>query len=180
MIFAIPLSIVTNTFGYLLFMRGSKLSWKQIVTNPTIMSVFVGLTLGLSGIKLPGLVVDVLNGAGNCMSPVTMLLAGFVLGAYPLGKLMKGFRPYLISGIRLLGIPALFCAVLFLVGLRQSYLLMPLLIFSMPLGLNLVVYPESQGQEQLATDNAKICFISYLLAIVLLPCTFAVLDILLK
>ena len=174
MIFAIPLSIVTNTFGYLLFMRGSKLSWKQIVTNPTIMSVFVGLTLGLSGIKLPGLVVDVLNGAGNCMSPVTMLLAGFVLGEYPLRKLLQGFHPYKIASIRLLGIPVLYCAILFLVGIRGNYLLMPLLIFSMPLGLNLVVFPESLGED--ASGNAKLCFVSYIMAVFILPVTFAALT----
>lgn len=174
MIFIIPLSIATNTFGYLLFVKGGKLSLKQVVTNPTIMSVFVGVALGLSGIKLPGLVMDVLSGAGSCMSPVSMLLAGFVLGAYPLRKLMKGFRPYLISGIRLLGIPALFCAVLFLIGIRGEYLLFPLLIFSMPLGLNLVVFPESLGED--ASENAKLCFVSYILAAVILPITFSAIS----
>ena len=174
MIFAIPLMIATNTFGYMLFAQGSKLSLKQVFKSPTVMSVFIGLALGLSGIKLPALAMDVLSGAGSCMSTVAMLLAGFVLGAYPLRNLMKGFRPYLISGIRLLGIPVLFCAVLFLVGLRQSYLLMPLLIFSMPLGLNLVVFPESLGED--ASENAKLCFVSYILAAFILPVTFAALT----
>lgn len=174
MIFIIPLSIATNTFGYLLFVKGGKLSVKQVVTNPTIMSVFVGVALGLSGIKLPGFVMDVLSGAGSCMSPVSMLLAGFVLGAYPLRTLMKGFRPYQISGIRLLGIPALFCAVLFLIGIRGDYLLFPLLIFSMPLGLNLVVFPESLGED--ASENAKLCFVSYILAAAILPITFSAIS----
>ena len=174
MIFAIPLMIATNTFGYMLFAQGSKLSLKQVFKSPTVMSVFIGLALGLSGIKLPALAMDVLSGAGSCMSTVAMLLAGFVLGAYPLRKLMKGIRPYLISGIRLLGIPVLFCAVLFLVGLRQNYLLMPLLIFGMPLGLNLVVFPESLGED--ASENAKLCFVSYILAAFILPVTFAALT----
>lgn len=173
-IFLVPLAITTYTFGYLLFMNGKKLSWKQIVTNPTIMSVFVGVALGLSGIKMPGLVKDALTSAGNCMSPVSMLLAGFVLGAYPLRMLLKGLRPYLISLIRLLGIPALFCAAMFLLGIRGMYLLMPLLVFSMPLGLNLVVFPESLGED--ATENAKLCFVSYILAAVILPITFSMLS----
>jgi len=174
MIFIVPLAITTNTFGYLLFMKGKKLSWKQIVTNPTIMSVFVGVALGLSGIKLPGLLNDVLSGAGNCMSPVSMLLAGFVLGAYPVRTLMKGFRPYQISGIRLLGIPALDCAVLFVLGIRGLYLMLPLLVFSMPLGLNLVVFPESLGED--ASENAKLCFVSYIMAAFIMPVTFTALT----
>ena len=78
------------------------------------------------------------------------------------------------AGIRLLGIPALFCAVLFLVGIRGTYLLLPLLIFSMPLGLNLVVFPESLGED--ASENAKLCFVSYILAAFILPVTFAALT----
>lgn len=174
MIFAIPLAIATNTFGYLLFIKDGKLSLKQVLTSPTIMSVFIGLALGLSGIKLPGLVTDVLSGAGSCMSSVTMILAGFVLGEYPLRKLMKGLWAYEIADIRLIGIPALFCAVLFLIGIRGEYLLLPLLILSMPLGLNLVVFPESLGED--ASENAKLCFVSYILAAFILPITFAVLS----
>ena len=174
MIFAIPLSIATNTFGYLLFIKDGKFSLKQVLTSPTIMSVFIGLVIGLSGIKLPALVMDVLSGAGSCMSSVTMILAGFVLGEYPLRKLMKGLWAYEISDIRLIGIPALFCAVLFLIGIRGEYLLLPLLILSMPLGLNLVVFPESLGED--ASENAKLCFVSYILAAFILPITFSVLS----
>ena len=41
---------------------------------------------------------------------------------------------------------------------------------------SLVVYPESQGHEKQASDNAKLCFVSYLLALIILPCTFALLT----
>ena len=53
---------------------------------------------------------------------------------------------------------------------------MPLLVAGIPLGLNLVVYPESQGYEKQASENAKLCFVSYLLALLVLPCTFAILS----
>ena len=51
---------------------------------------------------------------------------------------------------------------------------MPLLMLALPLGLNLVVYPESFGYD--ATDNARMCFVSYLLCLVILPVTFAVIN----
>ena len=101
-------------------------------------------------------------------------LAGFVLGEYPLRKLMRGFHPYKIATIRLLGIPALYCGLLLLVGIRGAYLLLPLLIFTMPLGLNLVVFPESLGED--ASENAKLCFVSYIMAAFILPVTFAALT----
>ena len=46
----------------------------------------------------------------------------------------------------------------------------------MPLGLNLVVFPESLGED--ASGNAKLCFVSYILAAFILPVTFAALTLL--
>ena len=105
-----------------------------------------------------------------------MLLAGFMLGKFPLKDLLTGWRPYVYSAIRLIGIPLIFGVVLFLLGMKNQYFMLPLLVAGIPLGLNLVVYPESQGYEKQASDNAKLCFVSYLLALAVLPCTFALLT----
>ena len=69
-----------------------------------------------------------------------------------------------------------FISVLMLLGVKGQYLMLPLLVAGIPLGLNLVVYPESQGHEKQASDNAKLCFVSYLLALAILPVTFAILT----
>ena len=110
------------------------------------------------------------------MSPCSMLLAGFMLGKFPLKDLLKGWRPYVYSAIRLIGIPLIFGAILMLCNIKGQYLMMPLLVAGIPLGLNLVVYPESQGYEKQASENATLCFVSYLLALLVLPCTFATLT----
>ena len=47
----------------------------------------------------------------------------------------------------------------------------------LPFGLNLVVYPESNGNEKEAGDNAKLCMISYLLALVVLPCVIEPVEV---
>ena len=105
-----------------------------------------------------------------------MLLAGFMLGKFPLKDLLTGWRPYVYSFIRLIAIPLIFGSVLMLLGVKGQYLMLPLLVAGIPLGLNLVVYPESQGHEKQASDNAKLCFVSYLLALAILPVTFAILT----
>ena len=172
LIFVIPLSIATNTYGYLLFTPNGKITWKRLC-NPLILAVVLGIALGLSGIPMPGFIEDALVGAGNCMSPVAMLLAGFVLGAFPLKKLLAGWRGYWVSAIRLLLIPAVFFAGLWICGLRDIWMLLPMTVAAMPLGLNLVVYPESMGMD--ASENAKMCCVSYLMAIAVLPVLFALL-----
>ena len=172
LVFVVPLSIATNTYGYLLFTPNGKITWKRLL-NPLILAVVIGMALGLLGIPMPGFIEDVLVGAGNCMSPVAMLLAGFVLGAFPLKKLLAGWRGYWVSAIRLLAIPALFLGALLLCGAKGIWLLLPMVVVAMPLGLNLVVYPESMGMD--ASDNARMCCVSYLMAIVVLPVVFALL-----
>ena len=174
MIFCLPMTIACNTFGYLLFVRDRRLTLKDILKMPVVISVFLGAGIGLSGLTLPPLVSDVLTTAGNCMSPASMLLAGFVLGGFPLADLFKSGRSYLMSGIRMLGIPALVGVVLFLVGVRGMYLALPVMILCMPLGMNLVVFPESLGID--ASSNAKMCFVCNLLTVCILPFVFALLS----
>lgn len=173
LVFIVPLSIATNTYGYLLFTPNGKLNWKRLL-NPLILAAPIGMLLGLLSVPMPGFVQDVLVGAGSCMSPCAMLLAGFVLGSFPLSKLLSSFRAYWLSAIRLIAIPALFGMVLWLLGATGIWLLLPIVVFAMPLGLNLVVYPESQGMD--ASDNARMCCVSYILAIVVLPLVFGVLT----
>lgn len=176
LVFAIPMSILCCSYGYVLFQKEKKIDLLRLAKTPVIAAMLIGITLGLTGLQLPTIVVKTLDGAGKCMSPCSMLLAGFMLGKFPLKKLFSGIRPYYLTAIRMIGIPAVFGAVMYLCGLRGSLLFWPLIFACLPLGLNLVVYAESNGFEKEAGDNAKLCFISYVLALVVLPCLFAVMT----
>ena len=178
MVFAIPMSILCCSYGYVLFQKDKKINLLRLLKTPVIAAMFIGVALGLSGIALPenNILYKTLDGAGKCMSPCSMLLAGFMLGKFPLKKLFSGIRPYYLTAIRMLGIPVAFGAVMYLCGLRGNLLFWPLVFACLPLGLNLVVYAESSGFEKEAGDNAKLCFISYVLALVVLPCLFAVMT----
>ena len=176
MVFAIPSSLLCSSYGYVLFQNENRFNIKRLLKTPLIIGLLLGVTLGLTGIQLPSLVSTALSGAGNCMSPCSMLLAGFMLGKFSLKQLFSGVRPYFLTAIRMLGIPLFFGVILYLCGIRNLYLFLPLVYLCLPLGLNLVVYPESCGYEKEAGDNAKLCFISYVLALVVLPCIFALLT----
>lgn len=174
MVFLLPLNLATNTIGYLLFMDDKKISWRRVFLSPLIIAQLIGITLGLSGWVMPDLLRNTLTNLGGCMSPASMLLAGFMMGKFPLKRLLTGSRPYVLSLVRLVGIPLIFGAILLLSGVKGNFLLLPMLAVGMPLGLNLVVFPESLGNEQMASENAKSCCVSYLLAVVLLPIVFSV------
>ena len=176
MTFAIPTSLLCSSYGYMQFRKNERFRIRNMLKTPLVVSLLIGVVVGLTGIKLPGIVTGVLGGAKNCMSPCSMLLAGFMLGKFPLKQLFSGVRPYSLTAIRMLGIPAVLGGVLYLCGVRGDYLFWPLVLACLPLGLNLVVYPESLGYEKEAADNAKLCFISYVLSLAVLPCLFACLQ----
>ena len=176
MVFNLPVGIACNSYGYMLFRKEKHFSPVRLLATPLVLSAFVGMGLGLSGIQMPSVVTTVLNGAGNCMSPCAMLLVGFMLGKFPLSELFSGWRPYVFTLVRILGISIVLGGLFWLCGLRGELLFYLLLYTSMPLGMNLVVFPESCGYEKEAGDNAKMCFVSYLMALALLPFVFAVVS----
>ena len=173
-VFTLPFSIMNNTFGYWLITSSAGISWKKTLSAPVLWAPLIGITLGLSGLQLPAMCSDLLAACGSCMSPVSMLLVGFVLGHIKIRQLLSSGRAYLLSAVRLLLIPALFGVVMFFCGLRESFLLIPLVVLSMPIAVNTVVFPESCGVD--TTDNAKLVFISYILALAVLPLSFSLIS----
>ena len=174
MVFTIPFSILTNTYGYWILTKGAKVTAKRILTTPVVWAPFIGIFLGLTQLPLPGMVTNLLEKSAACMNPISMLLVGFALGNTKLWKLFTGGRAYFLSSIRMVGIPLIFFGLLMAFGMRGQFLLIPLLVMAMPFGVNTVIFPESIGED--ATDNARMLFISYIMALALLPPVFALLE----
>ncbi len=175
LIYCIPFNIVLYSYGYGLFMeKKQKFSLKGILFSPVMISYYLGIVLGLSGIRLPAFLADAADALGACMSPASMLSAGIVLGAMKFANLLSSPRSYLYSFIRLIGIPSLFGIFMYLLHLRGIFLALPLVGLSMSMGLNTVVFPESFGKD--ASENAKHCFVSVLLSVFTLPVVFAVIS----
>ncbi|MBR2615112.1 MAG: AEC family transporter [Clostridia bacterium] len=175
-IFCLPVNIAIFSYGYGLFVesQGGKFQAKKIFLSPMIIGCYIGCILGLTGFQLPSLVTSALSGAAACMSPASMILAGVVMGSFPLKKLVSGLRPYLLGLIRLLGLPLFFGVILYVLGLRGTELFLGLVSVSLPSGMNIVVYPESLGQD--ASANAKVCFVSVLMSLLTLPVVYSIIQ----
>jgi predicted permease len=105
-----------------------------------------------------------------------MLLAGFVMGARPLKDLIFTPRPYLIEIIRIVSMPLLVGGGLWLCGVRGVYLFLAFVVVALPSGMNIIVFPESHGQD--STENSKLVFVSTLLSIITVPVIFSLAKIL--
>lgn len=145
-LFSVPMTIYIYTEGLRILTNQEKISLKKLC-NPALFSIIIGAIIGLTGIKLPGVVTEVLTGAGNCMAPVSMLLTGFVLAEYGLIPMFQQGRVYFAALVRLLLIPAILMLFLRLCNVQQEVILIAVLFYSMPAGLNGVVFPKMMNQD---------------------------------
>lgn len=174
MIFTLPLNLYVYSIGTASLIpsdKGGKISIKAFV-NPIFISLILGAFCGLCSIPLPKFITSAISSAGACMSPIAMLLTGFVIGGYSLKKLASDKKVYLASLIRLIILPTIFMLVLLALKTESAIIRAALCATAMPLGLNTVVFPAAYGGD--TTPGASMALISHLISIVTIPVMFAI------
>ena len=172
MIFTLPLCLYVYSFGTasLIPKKDNKKFSLKVFLNPICMSMLLGALAGLSGIWIPKFLVTSVAQAGACMSPLAMILTGFVVANYSFKKLTKTKRIYLASVLRLIIIPLIFVLVLKFMNTDKSIVMLTLCATAMPLGLNTVVFPAAYGGD--TTPGASMALISHLMSIITIPIMF--------
>lgn len=88
-LFNIPLYLIVNVLGLYIFTdknaegQGSKQKWLtqlKVVLNPVTICIFIGILLSFLHFQYPPLVSEVIDMATVCITPLSMLLTGFLLG----------------------------------------------------------------------------------------------------
>ncbi len=169
LIFAVPFNVFIYTIGYSTLTGNEKITFKALV-NPVCIALLAGAVIGLTGIKLPTFVVDVADSLGKCMGPTAMLITGFVIAQYKPLNLLKNYRVYIASFLRLIILPAIIVILFKLCGANKEIIIVTLGSTAMPLGLNTVVFPASCGQD--TTTGASMALISNILGIITIPIMF--------
>ena len=174
MIFTLPLNLYVYSIGTASLRPdedGKKISLKAFV-NPIFIALLLGAVCGLCSLPLPSFVTSAVSSAGACMSPLAMLLTGFVIGEYRLKTLASNKKVYLASLIRLILLPTVFMLVLIALKTDKAILRAALCATAMPLGLNTVVFPAAYGGD--TTPGASMALISHLISVVTIPIMFAI------
>lgn len=174
MIFTLPLNLYVYSIGTASLIpteKGGKLSVKTFV-NPIFIALILGAVCGLLSVPLPKFITTAISSAGACMSPLAMLLTGFVIGEYSLKTLASDKKVYLASVIRLIILPSAFMAVLLLLKTDKDIIRVALCATAMPLGLNTVVFPAAYGGD--TTPGAGMALVSHLISIITIPVMFSI------
>lgn len=174
MIFTLPLNLYVYSIGTASLIpteKGDKLSVKTFV-NPIFIALILGAVCGLLSVPLPKFITTAISSAGACMSPLAMLLTGFVIGEYSLKTLASDKKVYLASVIRLIILPSAFMAMLLLLKTDKDIIRVALCATAMPLGLNTVVFPAAYGGD--TTPGAGMALVSHLISVITIPVMFSI------
>lgn len=182
MLYILPLNIAVYTWGIVILIpkkSSEKNSTLKSLINPIFISIILGAFIGLSGITkyIPSFISTTLSNCSACMGPLAMILTGFVIGGYDIGKLLKNKKIYIATFLRLIVLPSLFIGILYLLGADFNTLVLTLFAFGTPLGLNTVVFPAAYGTD--TSTGASMAMISHTLCIITIPIMFTLLTTLL-
>ena len=150
-----------NTFGkkVKVFLKG--------FTSPMVISIFVGMIIGVSGLKLPTFLTKTINSLRDCMSPIAMLLTGCIVAKYDLRKSFKDIGLYISTALRLLVIPIIAGLIMMPFAVPLLYKICVLVFLASPLGLNTVIVPVAYGKD--TSHAAGLAIFSHSLSVLTIP-----------
>ena len=175
MMFYFPSQIYIYTHGlYSLIPKesGSKFSFKTLL-NPPLIGLSAGAIFGIFQIPIPQFLSTGIESASACMSPVAMIITGFVIANYSIKNLASNVKIYIASAIRLIAMPLVFVLSLMAINTSPDIIRAALCATALPFGLNTIVFPEAYGGD--VKPGASMALISHILSVITLPILFGVL-----
>lgn len=146
--------------------------WREAMKklfNPVVIGLLIGMVLGLTGLVqfVPSGIRATVQNLGNCFSPMSLLLTGFVIADYRFSDILKEKRTYIIALLRLILIPGAFLVVLRVLQVPDMICVLTCLAFACPCGMNTVVFPAAYGQD--TRPGAGLTLLTSAAAVVTIP-----------
>ena len=153
-----------------------KLSLRAILVNPFTFSTAIGLLLFFSGLgdKLPQVVDSTMQGLAAVNSPLAMIVLGVYLAQADLVAMVKNWRLYVVSAVRLLLIPVMTVLILALLPFDVRIRETVLIAAAAPVGANVAIYAQLNGRDY--TYACQTVVMSTLLSIATMPAVMAMAE----
>ncbi len=168
-IYNLPFNLFTFTIGIYLLSKGNsdyKFSAKSLISPATISIVF-GLTLFITGLRLPAFLNNSLSLLGGVTTPISMLVIGSMLANSSAKECFYNKKLYLVTFIRLILLPL---AVFFLLNNRvedSMIAAIPIVMTSMPAAANTAIMANQYGSN--ITLASQCVFLTTLFSVFTIP-----------
>lgn len=166
-IFIIPNRIFMWTAGLSVFTTADfKTKCRNILLNPCIITVFLGLARRITGFPVSGFADTAIANIGAVTSPLSMMVIGTMLVGVPWNELFDPSIFYL-AFIRLIALPLVALAILNLIHVEPMLAGVSLILTGMPAGSTSALLAAKYGSDE---DYASRCIVTTtLLSLVTIP-----------
>ncbi len=161
-------TIFVWTYGALLISGDKReVSARKILTNPAVVSLAVGVLIFCLSVDLPEPVDSALSGLGNINAGGAMLVLGAYLAKADFASLVRDKVVYIASLLRLIVMPLVIVALLWLSPIDLSLKLVLMICFATPSGGLVAMISQKYGEDY--AYAVGLVAMSTLLSLVTLP-----------
>lgn len=170
--FVIFTAIGQWTYGIMVITHDkSVISLKNIVKNPIIYYVLIGLILYFTQLRLPIILTQTMAYLVPLNTPIPMFMIGGFIAGLPFKSIFNQFHIYIASLVRLVVVPLIVMFVLKLIpSVSQDFETMKmaiLLVASTPVGANVAIFAQQYNQD--VKESAQVVSLSTLLSVITIP-----------
>lgn len=174
--FIIAFNIALFSYGIWLFEQ--KISIKlllNIVFNPNIIAVILGMVLFLIGFKLPSFLTDAVGYVGGATTPLSIICIGFMLSQAKLKKVFTKWKLMLTAIIQLTLGPLITWGILTLLQFPTEVIQVCTLIQALPTATSLGLFAVKYGGNE--AESSELVTISTIFSVATLPLMVLLLSV---
>lgn len=167
--FSTVFNIILWTFGYGLVSgsKGIKTAVKKIVTNPSMIAVAVGMIIYFAQVPIPKLIAQPIGNMAAINTPLSMIITGMVIASTNVFVLLKKLGLYYVVVLRMIIIPAICFAIMFIFKLNSTYAVIAFLLEACPTAAITTVFAVQFNHDEEIAAGAVV--ITTVLSIIFLP-----------
>ena len=167
--FLIPIRVFMWTVGLSLFVKREEgeSRGKELVRNPSLWVVFVGIFLLLTGLRLPGVLGTAVKNIGDMTGPLSMIMIGGSLVDMRLSD-WKDVDVLLMAALRLGVLPVLALGLMRLAHVPTACVQVAVTLLAMPVAANTSLLSEMYGRDY--SFATKCVVVSTVLSLATVPC----------
>ena len=166
--FIIAFNIALFSYGVYLFKH--KVDGKlilNVITNPNIIAVVLGVIVFVTGFQLPSFATDAVKFTGNATTALSVICVGYMLSNAKFFKLIKKWKLIITAAVQLVLGPLIAFWLTTLLQFPPEVVAVCTLIQALPTATSLGLFASKYGGDQ--TEASELVTVSTLLSIVIMP-----------
>lgn len=156
------------TYGVVLFNgKMKKDDIKQVLLNPAIIAVVIGLIIMIFGINIPSVLSSTLDLVGDMTSPLSMIIVGVILGNAKIISYLKDKTIYYSAFLKLVVMPCILIIIFRIINDNSVVSKTLIIVTAMPAAAMTSILAECFDKE--SEYSAVIVFITTLFSLITFP-----------